>query len=230
MDFSQKHTLSFDCYGTLIDWESGILACLRPWLARHDRAVPDEELLLLYARFESAAEHGPFQPYKGILPDVMRALAAHLGITLQAGEERLLAESVGDWPPFPDTVAALERLSARFDLVILSNVDEDLIARTRQHLRVPFLRVLTAERLRAYKPDLGNFRALIASMEGREAGLLHCAQSRFHDIAPAKALGLDAIWVDRRHDKPGEGATPPSDAQPDATVTSLKGLADLLLG
>jgi 2-haloalkanoic acid dehalogenase type II len=228
MDFSQKHTLSFDCYGTLIDWEAGILACLQPWLARHGRTVADDTLLALYGELESAAEHGPFQPYKGILADVMRALATRLDVPLVAGEAHLLARSVGDWPAFPDTVAALRRLSARYDLIILSNVDEDLIALTLRHLQVPFQGILTAERIGSYKPSPANFQALIAHMAGREAGLLHCAQSRFHDIGPAKAMGLHTVWVDRRHDKQGEGATPPSAAVPDATVTSLAGLADLL--
>lgn len=229
MDFSHTHTLSFDCYGTLIDWERGILACLRPWLSRHAANLSDDEVLRLYGQFEPAAEAGAFRPYKAVLASVMLAFADHLGVALAPGEERLLAASVGDWPPFPDTVAALTRLSTRYTLVILSNVDEDLIAQTRLHMPVPFARVLTAERIGSYKPHPANFHALVASMQGREAGLLHCAQSRYHDIAPAKALGLSTVWVDRRHGKVGEGATPPSEAQPDAVVHSLAALAELLL-
>jgi 2-haloacid dehalogenase len=230
MDFSRKHTLSFDCYGTLIDWEQGILACLRPWLASHGHAVADADVLVLYGRFEPAAEKGVFRPYKAVLAQVMEDFAAHFGCPLAKGEEMRLADTVGDWPPFPDTVAALQRLAQRYRLVILSNVDDDLIALTLRQLQVPFALVLTAAQLRSYKPDLANFRALIAAMQGEEAGLLHCAQSRYHDIAPAKALGIDAVWVDRRQGKVGEGATPPSEAQPDARVPSLAGLADLLLG
>src|SRR6478672_2462733 len=136
LDFDRVTHLSFDCYGTLIDWETGILAALRPVLDRHGIALPDEQALELYGELESAAEHAPYRRYHDVLATVMDGFGARLGFVPTAEERASLTASVGDWPPFPDTVEALQVLAHRFRLVILSNIDDDLFARSARHLGV----------------------------------------------------------------------------------------------
>jgi 2-haloacid dehalogenase len=227
LDFDRFTHLSFDCYGTLIDWETGILAALRPVLDRHGVALSDEQALELYGERESAAERGPYRRYHDVLATVMDGFGERLGFTPSAEERASLAASVGDWPPFPDTVEALRALARRFRLVILSNIDDDLFARSAQHLGLEFAAVITAEQVGSYKPNLRNFHTLLERLDIPPARLLHVAQSLFHDIAPANTLGLTTVWVNRRHDRPGSGATPPTTARPDLEVPDLRTLAHL---
>jgi 2-haloacid dehalogenase len=227
LDFDRYTYLTFDCYGTLIDWERGILAALRPVLDRHGIAIADDAALELYGELESAAEAGPYRPYRELLATVMDGFGERLGFVPSAAERAALAASVGDWPPFPDTVEALRALADRFQLVILSNIDDDLFARSARHLGVAFAAVVTAQQVGSYKPDPRNFRALLARLDTAPDRVLHVAQSLFHDIAPANALGLTTVWVNRRHDRPGSGATPPATARPDLEVPDLRTLAHL---
>jgi 2-haloacid dehalogenase len=227
LDFDRSTHLTFDCYGTLIDWERGILAALRPVLDRHRIALTDDQALELYGEFESAAEAGPYRPYRDVLAMVMDGFGERLGFAPSADERASLAASVGDWPPFPDTVAALRALARRFRLVILSNVDDDLFAGSAKRLGVEFAAVITAQQVGSYKPDPRNFRALLDRLDIPPDRVLHVAQSLFHDIAPAHALGLTTVWVNRRHDRPGSGATPPATARPDLEVPDLATLAHL---
>lgn len=227
LDFDRFTYLTFDCYGTLIDWERGILAALRPVLDRHGIAITDDAALELYGELESAAESGPYLPYRELLATVMDGFAERLGFEPSADERAALAASVGDWPPFPDTVEALRALADRFQLVILSNIDDDLFALSARHLGVPFAAVVTAQQVGSYKPDPCNFRALLARLDTNPDRVLHVAQSLFHDIAPANALGLTSVWVNRRHDRPGSGATPPATARPDLEVPDLRTLAQM---
>jgi 2-haloacid dehalogenase len=230
LDFDRFTHLSFDCYGTLIDWETGILAALRPVLERHGVAVSDEQTLELYGKLESAAERAPYRRYHDVLATVMDGFGARLGFAPATEERASLAASVGDWPPFPDTVEALRALARRFRLVILSNIDDDLFARSARHLGVDFAAVITAEQVGSYKPDPRNFRTLLERLDIPPDRLLHVAQSLFHDVAPANALGLTTVWVNRRHDRPGSGATPPTTAHPDPEVPDLQTLAHLTSG
>src|SRR6202158_5771903 len=150
MDFSRFTTISFDCYGTLIDWESGILPALRRVLGSHgqsqSQSLTDAAILELYGEFESEAESGPYQSYRDVLQSVVRAFADRLHFEASAAEIRSLHESVHAWPPFPDTVAALGELHKRYKLVVISNIDDDLFAETRKHLGVELDGVITAER------------------------------------------------------------------------------------
>ena len=198
MDFDRFEVLTFDCYGTLIDWEAGILGALRPVLERHGITLADRELLERYARLEAEIEAGPFQRYARVQRAVVEGLGRSLGFSPNADEAACLARSLGDWPPFPDTVAALRNLGRRYRLGILSNVDRDLFAGSAERLEVRFDFVVTAEEVGAYKPSPLNFRQMLAQAGADPERVLHAAQSLYHDIAPAKELGLATVWVSRR--------------------------------
>ncbi len=221
LDFKSFSVLSFDCYGTLIDWETGILGALHPILRRHEVFEDDETLLTLYARFESEIEAGPYVRYRTVLRRVMRAFAKHFGLIFSPEEELALVRSLPEWPPFPDTVRALRELKSRYRLAILSNIDRDLFRRTAVKLRVPFDWIVTAEDVRSYKPSPANFSRALQIMNVNPSAVLHVAQSLYHDIAPARKIGLKTVWVNRRKGKPGSGATPFTAAVPDLQVGSL---------
>lgn len=231
-NFSDFDALSFDCYGTLIDWETGIAAVLREWAGAHDLRMTDEQLLAAYATHEAQAEvEHPGDLYPRILARAMRGLGAKLGVPVDDEEAERLAVSVPDWPAFPDSAAALERLARRYKLIILSNVDRASFAGSNKRLGVTFTSILTAEDIGSYKPSPRNFEALAREAERlgvAEGRLLHVAQSLFHDHVPAKAAGLPTVWINRRHGNPGGGATPaPSaDVTPDWTFTSMGAFAD----
>jgi 2-haloacid dehalogenase len=224
--------LSFDCYGTLIDWEAGIAAVLGPWAARHGLALSEEELLTAYAVHEAAAEAShPADRYPLILARAMRGLGAQLGAPVSDAEAEAFGASVPDWPAFPDSAEALQRLARRFKLVILSNVDRTSFAASNGRLGVTFTSILTAEDIGSYKPSARNFEALraeVARLGVAEGRLLHVAQSLYHDHAPAKAAGLPTVWINRRHAQPGWGATPDPAAPvvPDWEFPSMAALAD----
>ena len=227
LDFARYTHLTFDCYGTLIDWERGILAALRPVLDRHGIALSDDELLERYGELEAAAEAGAYRPYREILATVLDGFGARLGFAPSAAERAAFADSVGDWPTFPDTVEALRALASRYKLVILSNIDDDLFARSAQRLQTDFADVITAQQIGSYKPNPRNFRFALNRLGVPTDRVLHVAQSLFHDIVPAKAFGLTTVWVNRRHDHPGSGATPAATATPDLEVPDLRTLAQL---
>ena len=232
MNLSHFDALSFDCYGTLIDWEAGIAAVLRAWADTHGLPMTDEQLLTLYSTNEAQAEaEHPTDGYPRILARAMRGLGTQLGVPVSDDEAESLAVSVPDWPAFADSAEALERLSRRYKLIILSNVDRASFAGSNKRLGVSFTSILTAEDIGSYKPSTRNFEALareIRQLEVAEGKLLHVAQSLFHDHAPAKAGGLPTVWINRRHDNPGSGATPqpPTDVIPDWTFTSMGRFAD----
>ncbi len=222
-DFS---VLTFDCYGTLIDWETGLRAAFGEVFAAH-RIDPDyERLLQLFARHESDIERGPFLEYKAVLRSVLGSIGNVYGFHPAPRELDRFAQSVGDWPPFADSAPALRALQSRYKLVVISNVDDDLFARSSARLGVTFDDVITAEQLRSYKPSLENFRAALARIGLPRERVLHVAQSLYHDIAPAKSLGWSTVWVNRRAGKTG-GATPDADALPDLEIPDLATLARL---
>jgi 2-haloacid dehalogenase len=221
--------LTFDCYGTLIDWESGILQALRPILAAHEVHLDDEPTLELYADIEAAIETAPYRPYRQVLAEVVRIFGKRLGFVPTAEEVDRFSSSVTDWPAFPDTVVVLQQLRERYKLIIISNIDDDLFEDSTRRLEVTFDRVITAQQVQAYKPDLAVFDYALKEIGLPKDQIVHCAQSLYHDIAPAYALGLTTVWVNRRHDRPGSGATPKAAADPAFTVPNLKTLAALLL-
>jgi 2-haloacid dehalogenase len=227
VDLSRFELLTFDCYGTLVDWERGILEALRPLLAAHGLAEDDEALLARYARLETAAEAGPYRRYAEVLAAVVDGLGAELGFEPTPAERASLAASVPSWPPFADTVEALARLRRRYRLAVLSNVDDDLFAGTAERLGVPFDWVVTAEQVGSYKPALGHFLEIERVSALPVARILHVAQSLFHDVAAAQPLGFATVWVNRRGDRPGTGATPVASAVPDLEVPDLATLARL---
>ena len=232
MDLTGFQALSFDCYGTLIDWEAGIAAVLRPWARANGLDLTDEQLLTAYADHEARAEQEhPTDLYPQILARAMESLGSGLGIKVSDEDARRLAGSVPEWPAFVDSAEALARLARHYRLIILSNVDRASFAGSNRRLGVTFTSILTAEDIGSYKPSARNFDALLAELDrlgiGRD-GLLHVAQSLFHDHLPAKAAGLPTVWINRRHANPGWGATPaPSDeVTPDLTFTSMAAFAD----
>ena len=232
MTFADFDALSFDCYGTLIDWEAGLAEALRPWATAHGVALSDEDLLLAYATHEAAAEEAhPSALYPEILAGAMRGLGAELGVEVTDAEAEVFGASVPAWPAFADSPDALARLARRYQLIILSNVDRTSFAGSSRRLGATFASVLTAQDVGSYKPSPRNFAALLAECDrlGIPRGrLLHVAQSLFHDHVPAKAAGLPTVWINRRHAKPGWGATPEPEApvRPDWTFPSMGAFAD----
>ena len=224
--FDDFDVLTFDCYGTLIDWETGILDALRPVFAAHRVDLTPERTLELYGELESAAERGPYREYKAILRTVLEGLGTRFGFTATANELEQFSTSVKDWPAFPDSAAALQALHKKYRLAILSNIDDDLFAHTAQRLQVRFDWVITAQQVKSYKPSLNNFRMAFERIGVPQNRILHVAQSLFHDIAPANSLGLSSVWVNRRHKTEGSGATPVAHARPDLEVPDLRTLAE----
>jgi 2-haloacid dehalogenase len=229
LDFDSFRILSFDCYGTLIDWESGLLSALTPILERHGCKASSIETLEAFAALETRAEEPPFKTYAEVLREVVDGLGRKFGFTPNENERRALASSLGSWPPFPDTRLALDALRTKYRLAIISNVDDDLFAATAGSLGIPFDWVVTAQQIGSYKPSHLNFQRALERFGAPKGAVLHVAQSLFHDIAPAGALGLKTVWVDRRGTRPDAGATPRASALPDVVVPDLKSLA-LLAG
>ncbi|PYV46526.1 MAG: haloacid dehalogenase type II [Acidobacteria bacterium] len=227
MDLTQFKFLSFDCYGTLIDWETGILASLRSVLKNHNKTLTDAEILNLYAELESAIESGEFKPYREVLKEVVRGFAARLGFKVTEQEANSLPDSLKDWCPFPDTVAALKSLARHYKLCVISNIDDDLFAHSARRLEVPFHVVVTALEARSYKPSHNNFHLALTKIGAPREQVLHVAESLFHDVAPARALGIKSVWVDRSKGKRGR-ASRTADVKPDLEVPDLKTLAELV--
>jgi 2-haloacid dehalogenase len=225
LDFTRFEILTFDCYGTLIDWEAGILSALHRILSAHGKNINDASLLKFYGDFELRSEQGAFHPYREILESVVRQFAAELHFTPSAEEVRSLPDSLPAWKPWPDTVAALKQLKTRFRLAILSNVDDDLFAGTRPQLGVDFDEVITAQQAQAYKPSLKLFELALSRIHAPAHRVLHVGQSIYHDIIPAQSLGLATVWVNRPSARPGVGAVKAAEANPDLTVSSLAQLA-----
>ncbi len=205
--------MSFDCYGTLIDWEAGIAAVLAPWAKEVGLALTDEELLLAYADNEARAERDtPDALYSAILADAFRRTGETLGKDVGDEWAARLGASVPDWPAFPDSAEALASLTKDYKLIILSNVHRAGFAGSNARLGVEFDKIITAEDVKAYKPAPNHFEALdgaLEELEVRRERLLHVAQSLFHDHVPAKRHGLPSVWINRRHDRPA-GAPPPN--------------------
>ncbi len=226
VDFSRIDVISFDCYGTLIDWESGILEALAAFRSEYGVRATDDQILEQYAALESVMESGEYHLYKDVLRGVMRGFARRAPVPEERVDMDVIVKSLPSWRPFPDTVESLRRLKKHCRLAVISNTDDDLFAQTAKSLEVPFDFVVTAEQVGAYKPSTRNFIRAHEVFGIEKENWLHAAQSRFHDVAPARSLGIATVWVNRRAGKNGQGATTTSNAVPDLEVPNLRTLAD----
>jgi 2-haloacid dehalogenase len=228
IDSNKYEVLSFDCYGTLVDWESGILAALGPVFATHNINPTDGEILKLYTEIERRAEEDKFSEYKEVLRRVVREIGNRLGFVPSPPELNCLVDSLKNWRPFPDTFGALQTLKKTFKLAIISNIDDDLFAFSAKHLKVEFDWIITSEQAKSYKPSLHNFKFAIERIGVSPEKILHVAQSIHYDIIPARILGLSTVWVNRKKSKEGFGATPPESVYPDLEVPDLKTLVSII--
>jgi 2-haloacid dehalogenase len=225
LDFNRFEILTFDCYGTLINWEDGILDCLHGILAAHGKNIDDATILRLYGDFEASAEQGEYRRYREVLQSVVRQFGERLGFAPTDGEVRSLPESLPSWKPWPDTVTALRELHNQFRLAIVSNVDDNLFAGTRPRLGVEFDQVITAQQAGAYKPSLKMFELALSRIGVPAHRVLHIGQSIYHDVIPAQSLGLATVWVNRPSPRSGVGAVKAAEGRPDLQVSSLAELA-----
>jgi 2-haloacid dehalogenase len=226
LNFSQVKLVTFDCYGTLIDWESGIFSALHPVLAAHGKSVSDADLLAMYGEFEADAEAGEYRPYRDVLQSVVRAFGQRLGFVPTEEEIQLLPASLSRWRPWPDTVAGLQRLATRYQLAIISNIDDAMFAMTRSFLPVNFATVTTAQQAGCYKPGLEIFRLALSKATVRPDQIVHVGQSIYHDVLPAQSLGLATVWVNRPSPRAGIGAVKQAAGKPDLEVPDIATLVE----
>lgn len=228
MDVGSIRLITFDCYGTLIDWETGMLAALRPLFCRDGKIVSDEKLLEAYGEAEAEVEAGPYQRYRTVLCETVQAMGRELGVDISAQDGRQFAASLARWDPFPDTVDCLQALARRYKLGVISNIDDDLFAGTQKKLGVKFDLIVTAEQVQSYKPSLRNFQEALRRSGLSKDEVLHAGQSVYHDIVPASFLGIANVWVNRPSVRPGAGAAKPASAQPQFEVQNLNELLVLM--
>jgi 2-haloacid dehalogenase len=211
-------TLTFDCYGTLIDWETGAIEALRPLLARHGVALSDDEIVTAFQDIDSALCEPPYSLYRAVLAGVVDGFGQRFGFRVSAEDRHVLASSVASWRPFPDTVEALRALGSRFKLAVISNIDDDLFAATARHLKADFEVVVTAEQARCYKPHPAIFEEAIRRLAVEPCHIAHVAEG-VTEILPARQLGCATVWV-RRHERSARLLT----ALPDLDVPDLNSL------
>jgi 2-haloalkanoic acid dehalogenase type II len=216
---TQFKVLTFDCYGTLIDWESGIFNALVPLARKAKVSEPRDQLLQTFAKHESTQEEAtPAMPYSQLLSVVYKRLAKEWGVAVTNEEANIFGASVPDWPEFPDSANALQHLKKHYKLVILSNVDRISFRSSNTRLRVDFDAIFTAQDIESYKPNYRNFEYMLKRLHDdfrlESSDVLHTAQSLFHDHAPANHFGLASAWIDRRHANQGWGATIPPPGTP----------------
>jgi 2-haloacid dehalogenase len=228
MNANSIRLITFDCYGTLIDWETGMLRSLRPLFSNAGHRTSDPQLLELYGEVEAEVESGPYLEYREVLAQTVEEMGRRLKRQVSREQGQRFAQSLTEWEPFPDTVAALQRLARRFKLGIISNVDDDLFAATQKKLETHFELIVTAQQVESYKPSLKNFQEALRRSGLKTEEVLHAGQSVYHDIVPASFLGIGNVWVNRPSLRPGAGAAKPAQAQPTAEVKGLAELADLL--
>ncbi len=233
MKLTDFEVLTFDCYGTLIDWESGILNALRPLTGLLEKPPSPDRILEDFASEEVVQEtETPAMLYSEVLIRVHDRLAKRWGVTAPREMAAAFGESVPDWPAFADSASSLMYLAKYYKLVILSNVHRAGFAASNQKLAVRFDAIYTAQDIGSYKPDARNFDYLIAGVE-RDLGIsrnkiLHTAQSLYHDHAPAREFGLANAWIDRRYDQGGWGATKAPATRPEVDF-HFNSMADLVV-
>ena len=224
ISYDDFDVLTFDCYGTLIDWEAGIAAGVRMQLGDAVASVSDEDIVAAFAAVEHEAEV-PYKSYREVLALALRGIGERLGVPVSDAQATGFGSSVGQWPAFPDSAEALRRLQERFKLAVITNCDDDLFGQSERRLGVSFDYVITAQQAGSYKPDHANFLLAFERIDEPRERILHVAQSLFHDHVPAKALGMTSVWIDRRQGR-GGGASLDVDASPDATFPSMQAFAD----
>jgi len=228
MAFEAIRLITFDCYGTLIDWETGMLASLRPLFSRDGHQVPDAQLLEVYGEIEADLEAGPYLPYRQVLSQTAQEMGRRLGMEVSSAGAADFAQSLVQWEPFADTVAGLRTLAKHFRLGIISNIDDDLFFATQKKLQVEFDVIVTAQQVQSYKPSLKNFQEALRRSGLKREQILHAGQSVYHDIVPANALGLMNVWVNRPSHRPNMGAVRPAVARSSFEVRSVAELAALV--
>jgi 2-haloacid dehalogenase len=233
LDFNRYKALTFDCYGTLIDWETGIATALAEWATKRKVTLPDDGGLALFGKYETAREASMGATlYRDLLGHVLGDMATELGAEADGADRAAFGGSVGDWPAFPDSAEALQRLQKRYKLCILSNVDRASFARSNDRLGVEFDLIVTAEDVKSYKPNLNHFHRAFEQLAAKgiaRPDILHVAQSLHHDHVPAKRIGMPSVWINRRAVRGGGwGATvpPPEDVKPDMEFPSMTAFAD----
>ncbi len=227
--FAGISVLTFDCYGTLIDWETGLSRALAAVLSEHGRDAQPEGLLERYAFEESRLESGQYVPYRVVLGHALAAVCSAYGFEPGAEEQAAFADSVADWPAFDDSPSSLARLATRYRLGVITNCDDDLFAASRRRLGVDFDWVVTAQQARRYKPDERPFEIAFERIGVPRHQILHAAQSLYHDHVPARRLGLRTAWINRRRGRTGYGATPPASAEADLEVADMASFAELAM-
>jgi 2-haloalkanoic acid dehalogenase type II len=213
--------ITFDCYGTLIDWENGIVCAFQTEAAHDGVELEADEIVAAYSIEEPLVEADAYRSYREVLGETARRVGARLGWSIPNERAGFLAASLPDWRPFPDTNTALERLASKYELGILSNVDDDLLAATRKHFTVSFDLIVTAQQVKSYKPGAAHFTEALERTAGKR--LIHAAQSYFHDVVPTSRLGIPVVWVNR-HGSPVE----PGGPLPTHEVRTLAELADFM--
>jgi len=225
---SSIRALTFDCYGTLIDWETGILRALESMLGAGRVQAERHKLIASYARHERTVETGPYRTYRVVLEEVAGRLCMEFGVPIHPAMRTRFADAIADWPAFLDTATSLQKLKERYKLAIVSNVDDDLFALTVPKLGVEFDAVVTAQQVRAYKPKRAHFDEVLKRLALRPDEVLHVAESKFHDIEPATALGFHTCWVNRHAADRAPSASGEGSADPDLTLSSLAELVKAL--
>lgn len=219
MKLTDFKALTFDVYGTLIDWESGMVAGLKPLADKVDRKMSRNDILEAHARHESCQQlQTPGKGYQDLLPIVYRRLAEEWGVQAQWQECVAYGQTVKNWPAFPDSAEALQYLKQHFKLVVLSNVDNDSFSYSKEKLGVEFDAIYTADDVGSYKPDDRNFDYMLDKLRTisvTKVEILHTAESMFHDHAPANKYGLASCHIYRRHQQEGFGATMTPDKIPE---------------
>jgi 2-haloacid dehalogenase len=223
IEYGDFDVLTFDCYGTLIDWESGLVAATRFQLGDAVDGHTDEDLIAAFAAVEHEAEV-PYKTYREVLALSLLGMGERLGFAVSDTEAAGFGTSVGQWPAFSDSAEALQRLQERFKLAVITNCDDDLFAQSERRLGVSFDYTITAQQAGSYKPDQANFLLAFERIEEPRERILHVAQSLFHDHVPAKALGMTSVWIDRREGR-GGGASLDVEANPDERFTSMSDFA-----
>ncbi|MCP4072357.1 MAG: haloacid dehalogenase type II [Hyphomicrobiales bacterium] len=211
MKLTDFKALTFDCYGTLIDWETGIVEGLKPLTSRVGRDLLRDDILDAHARHESSQQAWtPAKRYSRLLPIIYKRLAEEWGVSVTSAECAQYGNSVQNWPAFLDSVESLQYLKKHYKLVILSNIDNKSFAASNSRLQVDFDAIYTAEDIGSYKPSDRNFEYMLEKLETlgiARSDILHTAESMFHDHAPANRYGLASCWIYRRHNQKGFGAT-----------------------
>ncbi len=235
INWDQFEAFTFDCYGTLIDWETGILNGIRPVLSEHGIQLSDDEILETFAELETYAELSitplcePMLTYKEVLTVVLIGFGQKYGFQPTPEQMVSLRNSQKDWPAFSDSADALKALKKKWKLGILSNVDDNLFKYSEKKLQIEFDWIITAERIGSYKPTLRNFEVMLDQLKLPKEHVLHVAQSLHHDHRPAKELGFTTVWINRRKNIGGFGATAPEEAKPDLEVPDMKSFVEVVI-